>query len=411
MPRYFLQKIEAKFKIDIQYFLNGGFWLITAQALTIGASLISAVIFARLLSDTNLGIYRYIISVGSFISTFSLSGIGQAILQAEAKGHAGFFRYSTKPTLLYGFGSSVAALIAATYYFYNNNHLLMVGCLIIALLQPVSILFLNTLAHLYGKQQFKSGTYLQGIKSLIVAGASIVAIYLTQDILALLIVYFASQAICGIGSYLWYRPIASLLEKSIKEKYLNFAKHTSIHNVIVGLATRLDNIIVFQHLGAASLAHFTIATLLPDQIKGAFKNILTLLIPKYAKHDTIDTLRAHIPKRSWQFFWVLVLISGIIIIITPPLYTLLFPKYPEVIIYSQLLALSFPASISLIPFSVLQSQTKDKTLYHLHTYISVFQIITTYTLIITSGLLGAIIARIATQYFQCILTYILMKRQ
>ena len=408
-----LQKLERRFRIDITYFLSGGLWLITAQGLTIVASLISAVIFARLLSQTELGIYRYVISVGIFLSAFSLSGIGQAILQAGAKGHTVFFSYSTKPTILYGLGSSMTALIAALYYFYNGNHVLMVGCITIALLQPTSILFLNTLAYLYGQKHFKSGTYLQGIKSFIVAGASIATIYITRDITTLLIVYFATQAICGIGSYLWYRPHQANTEPlsvDIQKKYLAFAKHTSVQNIIVGLANRLDNIIVFQHLGAASLAYFTIATLLPDQIKGAFKNVLTLLIPKYAKHDTIDTLRGHIPKRSWQFFCILTLISIGVILITPPLYTLLFPMYPEAILYSQLLALSFPASIYLIPFSALQSQTKDRTLYHLHAYISVFQIIVTYTLILTSGLIGAIIARIVTQYFQCLVSFILVRR-
>ena len=408
-----MQKFERRLRIDITYFLSGGLWLISAQGLTIIASLISTVIFARLLSPTELGVYRYVISVGSFLSAFSLSGIGQAILQAGAKGHLGFFRYSTKPTLIYGFGSSVAALIAAVYYFYNGNQILMIGCLTIALLQPVSILFLNTLAYLYGQQSFRSGTYLQGIKSFVVAAASIATIYITTDITALLIVYFTSQAVCGIGSYLWYRPSKATLqpiESGIQKKYLAFAKHTSVQNIIVGLATRLDNIIVFQHLGAASLAHFTIATLLPDQIKGAFKNILTLLIPKYAKHDTIDTLRAHIPKRSLQFFCILVLISIGVILITPPLYAFLFPQYPEAILYSQLLALSFPAAIYLIPFSVLQSQTKDRTLYHFHTYISIFQIVITYVLILTHGLIGAIIARIVTQYFQCLVVFILVRR-
>jgi O-antigen/teichoic acid export membrane protein len=394
---------ERKFKVDARYFLSGGFWLTAAQGATAIMSLVSTVFLTHFLTETQFGIYRYIIGLAIFFSALSLTGIGQAIFQASAKKLAGFYGTATRQTILYSAPMVIASLAGSAYYYINDNNVLAIGALLIALLFPWSFLFQNIQAHIFGQQNFKRSTLMQTAKAFFVAGSTIVTLFFTTNILWLLLSYFLSQAIAGLFAHLWYRPKTETIDdQALSNKLMSFAKHTTLRNVIVGISSRLDTIIVFQLLGASSLAVFTIATLIPDQIKGSLKNVVVLLIPKFAKNDSLEETRKYLPKRSLQLGLLLVAVTVVVIILTPYVINTFFPKYTEAIIYAQLLALSFPASIYQIPFAIMQAHTKEKALYSYHIYTAIAQIVFTVIGISLFGLLGAIAARIISQYTQLI---------
>ncbi len=410
-----LTYLSKKFSIDFHYFIKGGFWLLLTQATTVLGSLIVAALFAHILSEAEYGIYRYLVALAVLCTTFSLSGMGQSILQTAAKGYTEFFPYGVKASLLYNLGITVSGIAGASYYYVQDNKTLAIACVFIALLQPLISAYQNVVPLLQGLKLFKESTLLQIFRVLFLTIASLCTIYFTKNVLILFFVFLASQVIANMVSAVLFQSNVdhkTTLDEHIRIKYLNFAKHTSVQNVIIGIATRLDNILVFQQLGATQLAVFSVATLISDQIRGAFKNILPLLIPKFAKHTTLTSNRKNIPLRSLQIFLLLFAISLILIAILPTLYALLFPKYVGAVFYSQLLILSLPASVSLIPQSALQSQLKDKELYATNVYSAVFQIAVTFFSITFFGLLGAIVARIISRYATTVITfYYLFKAQ
>lgn len=405
--------VQRVFNVDAQYLMSGGFWLLVAQGVTLITSLAAAVFFANTLSENDYGIYRYLIGLSVLLSAFSLTGISQAIMQAAARGYGNFFYESTPATLKFGTLLSFASLIGAGYYFVNENTVLASGCILVAAFQPFAQLFQNAQATFYGQTKFVTGSILQILKSTFVSGTSILSLLLTHNLVVLLATYFASQALTALVSYLYTKRQT---ERSMfvetppeeTERGLSYAKNTSIRNVLVHVSNQLDSIFVFQHLGAAQLALYSIATLIPGQIRGGFKNLQTLLIPKYSKHDSLSTLRKYIPKRSFQFFIVLCSFSLLFIAITPALYEVLFPGYPDAIFYTQLLALSFPASISLIPFGAMQALRMERELYHFQVSTSILQLILTILLIIFAGILGAVISRIVGQYARTFIAYFLL---
>jgi len=406
-------KIEKYFRVDARYFLSGGFWLLVSQATTVLSSLVVAILFANNLSESDYGIYRYVIGLAVIFGAFSLTGISQAIMQASSKNIDVFFSKSTRTTLLYGLITSGAALIGSLYYYINDNNTLAIGCLLIALLHPVTQLFLNTLSHLYGKANFKTGTYIQAGKSFFVSAASIFALLFSENIIVLLLVYFITQAVSSIICYLVFKPNPK--NQTITEpeftKYQTYAKHTSVRNIFSHVSNQFDTVFIFQQLGAVELAVYSIASLIPSHVRGSFKNLQSLLIPKYAKHDSDQTIKGSIPKRSLQFFILLSLLSVAFIFIVPYLYALLFPTYTEAVLYAQLLALAFPASIALIPFGALQVLQREKELYIFQIGSSIVQLFSVVTLIIFFGLIGAIAARVIFQYFRAMLAYYLLYKK
>jgi O-antigen/teichoic acid export membrane protein len=402
--------LSKKFKVDAHYFLSGGFWLLVAQASTVISSLVVAVVFANSLSETEYGVYRYILGLAVLLSTFSLTGIGQAVLQASAAGHKKFFLQSSKITLFWSAGIIVAALSGFLYYLLNDNTVLAVSCLLIALFQPVSQIFSNTLSHLYGEERYMTGSMLQAVKSVFVSGASLLTIFFTQNILLLAAVFLFTQALSALVSFLFFKPNLSSTEISIDVpgNYYQYAKNSSLRNVFTGLAMRLDAIVIFQFLGAAELAIYSIATLLPEHIKGSFKNIQTLLLPKYSKTDSLKEFKANIPLRSIQLFFILLAITCIFILSIPYVYEILFPKYLESVRYVQVLALAFPASIFLIPLGVLQGQQMEKELYIYQLSSSFVQIILLITLLACFGVVGAIFSKVITEYYKTFISFLLL---
>ena len=398
--------IERRLRIDAHYFVQGGFWLVSAQGVTIITSLISTVFLAHYLSENEFGIYRYIIGLAVFLATLSLTGIGQAIFQAATKHLSGFYTIATTQTFIGSIPMVLASLVGAAYYYFNDNLTLAVGCLLIGLLFPWSFLFQNIQAHIMGRPDFKRSTYMQAIRATVIATATIGTVLVTSNLLWLLVSYFASQAITAIIAHWWYRPSGEVTtDHTTTNQLLSFARHTTVRNIIVGISSRLDTIIVFQQLGAASLATFAIATLIPDQIKGSLKSLVTLLIPKFTQNESLAATRAYLPARSLQLGVLLIILTIGFILLVPVVIHIFFPKYTDAIIYAQLLALGFPASIYQIPFAMMQAHTSERALYNYHISTAVIQIILTIVGISLFGLLGAIVARIVTSYGQLLFAW------
>jgi O-antigen/teichoic acid export membrane protein len=397
--------VQKKFHIDAPYFLRGGFWLSLSQVITIVAGICVSALFAHMLTEHEYGTYRYLIGIGVFLTSFSLTGFGQSVLQTAAKKYRQFYNETIGIALLYNLGITLASIIGATYYFYKGNDTLALGCIIVALIQPVINTYQNIFPFLQGSRRFRESTVSQTIKTIVVSGASIGAIFITQNILVLLAAYLLSHALTNLVSHFYYRPQNSTpTPPDVFTKYLSYAKNTSLRTIITSIAFRLDTIIIFTWLGATELAIYTIAMLIPEQIKGSVKNMATLIMPKYAQHSDITTLKKTVFKRSIQLFFIFSGIALVYVLAAPFLYTLLFPKYETAIFYSQLTALSFPTMIAVLPYSALKSQLRERELYSYTIQNSILSIILTLLLIWLFGLIGAVMARVASRLLIMILT-------
>lgn len=398
--------IQTKFKIDASYYLRGGFWSTLGQIVGITGGIAVSSLFAYTLTESEYGIYRYLIGIGVLLSSFSLTGLGQAILQTAAKKYYQFYLESVRTGFIYNLSISAIGIVGAGYYFYNENITLALGCLLISTLQPVINTFKNVSPFLQGSKRFKEATLLHTVNTIIITAVSITAILLTQNILILFTTYLSTHALLNTVSHLYYRPKKSISTPAdISHKYLCYAKHTSVRNIISSIIFRLDTIIIFTQLGATDLAIYAIANIIPEQIKGSFKNIASLLLPKYAQHIDIKSIKKNIPKRSFQLFLVFTAITIVYILLTPFIYRLLFPKYESAIFLSQLVALSFPAMILILPFGALQSQLKEKELHYFNLQSSCLSLVFTIILISTFGIIGAVTAKIFSRYTNLILLH------
>ena len=406
----FANYIEKTFRIDAHYFLKGGFWLTLGQFVSIFFGLITTVLFAHFLSEADYGVYRYLIGIAALLSSFSLTGLGQSILQTAAKKYYGFYKETLKLNFLYNLPITLISLIGTAYYWFNGNATLAIGCALISILQPIINTFQFIPLFLLGSKRFKESTTLQTVRVFAISIVSVIALLMTQSILILFAVYLISYLLTNLISHLIYKAEGEPTPIDIKAKYIKYAKHTSVRNIIANISQRADLILVFTQLGAVELAIYTIATIIPEQIKGSVKNLSALLLAKYANHPDPSQLRKSVPKRSLQLFTILSVITFLYILISPYVYQLIFPKYETAIFLSQLIALSLPTAVAIIPFGILQAEMKERQLYSINLIFSIGTLLLMLVLTLAFGLIGAVAAKILSRYFNLFLNYFYLYR-
>ena len=393
--------LANKYRIDAHYFLKGGFWLTFTQAVVILTGLLVTALFAHILTETDYGSYRYLIGLAIIFSSFSLTGLGEAILQATAKKHFHFYRETTVLNFLYSLPVVIIGLGGSLYYWLNGNTTLGAGCLFIAILQPIINTFQYTPAFLQGSKRFAASTVVQSLRTILVAASTSAALFFTQSVLTIFLTFLVSSVLINIVFYLLYNiAVSARTPDKIRKQYLTYAKNTSFRNFISAIGFRLDTVILFTRFSAIELAVFTIATIIPEQIKATFKSLASLVLPKYAVHPNPEMIKKGIPRRSIQLFLVLCLVTAGYILAAPYIYELFFPKYSEAVIYSQLFALSFPAYAYYVPLTLFMAKLDEKKLNDFHIHTGILQIIIALLLVYPFGIIGAIIARLGIQYLR-----------
>jgi O-antigen/teichoic acid export membrane protein len=401
--------IQKTFYVDAHHFLSGGFWLTINQIVVALSGIASTALFAHLLSAQNYGVYRYLIGLSLLFSIFSLTGLSQAILQTTSKGYPRFYQDTLFLQFKSGLGITLIAAIGSLYYYLQNNYILATGCVLISLLQPLINTYQNITLWLQAQKQFKKSSLINVVKTIFTVTVSIISVLITKDVVILILSYLLSQAISHIFiHYTFCTKPEQTFQPKLNGQYLNYAKHTSIQNIISAVAYRIDSILVFTMLGGAELAVYTIAIIIPEQIKGSFKNFSSLLLQKYSSTSNFDVIRSSIKKRSFQFGIILAAITITYIISSPYIISLLFPKYSESVVYSQWFSLAFLSYVYLIPLSLIQATTKKKLLYDFHTIPSVIQIILAPILILFFGFAGAVALKIIIQGVRMFLAYYLV---
>lgn len=403
MIRHYTNKL---FSFDKQYVFHGGFWLLTGHVATVLTVFLTSYIFANYLSPEIYGEYKYLISLGSLLTTFSLTGAAIAISQGAAKNIPGFFSYTAKLSLKYGLFVSGLAATGSAYYYLNENLSLSLGLLIIALLQPFfnnsSLIF----SYLQGSQQFKLSTKAHIIKTFTVSVAVIITLLL-QSALYTFLVFLLISIATGYSITFFYRPKEEALAEEEGKKLISYAKHASVRNILSSIAGQLDKILIFQNLGAVELAVYAFAVAVPEQLKGITKTVEKLLLPRYAKHS-LNNIKNKIYIKSVIYGIFMIFIISCYIFIAPIIYKTLFPAYTESVFLSQIYSMSMLFALASIPATTLQSKTKEKELYQLQLSTALVQITSLLFFISFYGLLGVVISKFVTRAWYTSFGYILV---
>lgn len=331
-----LRALERLIRTDVQYLVRGGSWLLTGHGVGMAASLLLAIAFANLLPSHIYGTYKYVLAGAGILTALTLPGINTYLAQAVSRGKDRSLLESIRLRITWGLSASIIALGTAAYYYFNSNIELAIAFGIVALFIP----FLDAIGlynvYLQGKRHFRVSIGYFSTTQITSTLCLIAAAYLSDNLLVILLSYFVPLIIMR----LWFllRTLRRFPPSGpIDPEAGAYGMHLSLVSVPSQIASYLDSILLFHYLGPVQLAIYTFALAPIEQIRGVYKNIPPLVLPKLATRSFTE-INALLP---WRMFWLTVV--GLVMavgyaLIAPLAFSILFPAYQDSVLISQLLA-------------------------------------------------------------------------
>ena len=393
----FLQSTQKFTGSDNIYIAKNGTYLLIGNIISIIASFLLSIAFAQLLPKETYGQYRYILSISAIIAILSLQGINKAIIPSVAKGFENTIKQAFKTKIKWGIIGSLISIIVAGYFWTQNQPELTISLLIIAVFLPLFKAGEIYQSYLDGKKLFGKRvsftTIIQIISSLLLFGG----LLLTKNLIILVLIYFCSYSLLRLFFFL--RTIRKFKPNTNNDTQLiRYGKHLSLMETIGTIAGQLDSILLFNFIGAEQLAIYSYAVLTVDYARTPLQIIQEIAVPKLTTRSN-EEIKKYLPKKLIQITFLILIGIGIYFFLAPWFYNTFYPQYTDSITYSRLFALTllvFPMSMITL---TLYTKNKTKELYKINTYVPIVQLISTIILVPILGILGAIIAKLISQFF------------
>lgn len=392
-----LRHSEKYIKTDMIYLVKGSFWLVLGQIISAITAFLLLLAFANLIEPSVYGNYKYLLSIFGLLSIFSLTGMGNAVSRAVARGFEGSVVDSFKTKIKWASVGSIVIIMLAIYYWLQGNNNLPIPLILAALFLPLMQASLIYGDFLSGKKIFTALTKFSSLTSVLVTFLLIIILFLTKNLFIIIAAYLIGYTSLN---FIFFTIVLRKFKPNQKtdDQTISYGKHLSLMDILNIIANYLDRLLIFQFLGATELAIYSLAIAPPEKLKGYLKNIYTLAIPKFSLRSR-EEIKATIYKKMSRFALFIIVIIILYIIFIPFVFRLFFPKYLISVVYSQIFAIGLIGTTAALPQSALLSQMAKKQLYQINIIIPLVQIFLLFVLIYFWGLWGAIIARLITRVF------------
>jgi len=392
---------EKYTKTDMVYLAHGGFWLTLGQAVSAASSFFIAIAFANLLPQESYGTYKYVLSVASILSLAVLPGINTAVVRAIAKGDEASIIIATKEKIKWGILGGLGSLAMALFYYLNKNFELSIIFLIISAFIPLMDSFSIYDSYLQGKKYFEKSAKYSVWSQLIYLTAILIGIFLTKNILVLIIFYFSTWTIIR---YIFYNRVIKKINNKADPEVIKYGRHLTYLQIFNSVSEQAGKLILFNFFGAKELAIYAVAIAPTEQIVGLLKSSSVLIMPKFAT-QTYDTISKNIIKKTFKFIFVAACITITYFFLAPLLFKIIFPRYfPDAVFYSQIYSLSLVGTAMIIPKTLFLAHKETAKLYTQNIVVSSVKLILYILLSYKFGIMGLIISVIAARLTSLLLS-------
>lgn len=385
-------------RTDMLYLAKGGFWLTFGDVIASGLAFVLAITFAHFVSKETYGTYQYIISIIGLLGILSInSGLSTSLRRSIAQGKEGSFVPTIKTAVRWALLGAAGAVAVSLYYFTKANSLLGWVFLLVAIFIPFRDSFSLYQSVLEGRKQFDTEVKYSIVTNIVSTLILILAAIFARNIFILILAYLIPRILFSLFFYL---KLAGTIHSNAKEdsETVNFGMHLSFLRVLGMIAEKLDTILLWNLLGAPSVALYSFALGPVDQIRSVTNIIPTLASPKLAQNTT-ENLRKTLPRKIFVMVGILATITAVYIAAAPFIYRVFFPNYVGSIWYSQFYALSLLFVPRNVISETLAAHGQKGKMYALSMITSSFRIAIMIPLIHSFGVSGAVTAYLAASLF------------
>ena len=394
------KKIGRRLDIDIGYYIKNNSYLIAAQGVIFLSGLASSVVLARLLSKEAYGQYNYFFSIIGILAISALPGMGAAIMHAVANGRDWVLVQSTRTRFKWSLIGAATCILVGTHYCYSGETLLGSCFLLGSLLFPFHASLNGFYAFLYGRQRFDLSSRYRSIYWALLTLAIILAVYLTRNLLWVIIAYLATSSILHIFLMLNTIRISNLNQREDPTAITYGKQLTGIRAISIA-ASFFDKLIIGIVLSYSGLAAYSIALMIANLPELFLTSMSQTIFPKLATMDE-KVAYGEVKRRLPWLLVVLVIFCGIGALLCPYVIPWLYSgKYSESIFYTQLLFIPviLGAVASVLRRGPLQAQRKTSKLFKLNLFVSLFGIVVMAFCAWKFGIIGLIVAKALASTF------------
>jgi len=406
-----LDYLQKLLRTDIRYLIKGYFWFGIEYFVGSIVGLATSVAFANLVAPETYGTFKYILTILSFLTLATLKRLNDSLTISVAKGFEGDIFRILKTKMKWGLIGSLAGIILSTYYFYQSNTALGALILITAAIVPfieTPYVFSN---YLVGKRNFKTLSIINSLISFFYAVGIIYTLFTYKNIFVITVLYFLINFLLRLIALFYvfnkYKP-----NKKRESQTISYGKKISYLGILNTTAAYIDNIFVFNYLGAIELAAYAFIKKMPEQLKDLLTFLTPLSTPKFATKKISDPYIKKESLRKSIFLSISFLLIILVYILAAPfLFKLLFPVYKEYTFLSQIYALSLPiGAFGTLLLNFIESTRQTKILVKFNIIFSISKMIIMLLAVKYYGLFGLIWAFVLIRILNpALITYYFLK--
>lgn len=390
-----LTAIGRKFGFDAHYFAKNSALVLVGHAVSIGRGMFSGYLVARFFEKEVYGQYQFILSMMGMLSIFGFGGLSTAVARAWSRGDAFSLRRITLYQVRLCLIASLILLCAIPFLpHYGRGELwpLFVAAALVFPLPPVSMVRFGS--YTVGKARFDVSLRASLVwSSVVIVSTLSILLFRQSPILLLLVGNVIPPAV-----YLWYsRKWTPPPEEGTAntDAIIRYGWHMTLSTVSVELVWYVDKLLISKFLGLEQLATFTVALLIPEQVKILLKQFIPVTFAKQA--GAVDSRERRLKLIRAVAVGVGIFAIGIAayIAVSPFVLPLLFPQYDP----HQLFLIGAIAAFTLItqPMTLLaqylEAQRMVRQVWLSNLIAAICFALSLVVLIPFYGLLGAVAAR------------------
>jgi O-antigen/teichoic acid export membrane protein len=395
--------LTKKLRLDVRFY-GRSFGLISlGHTSAIIRGIATTFLMARWLPRNTMGEFRYILALFGIASIFSLSGLNISIIRGIAKGDTGIARAALKLIFLISPLGSVGLALAAWERWAHGETHVATGLLIAGLIFPLYSVSGLYGAILTGKDEIRKLTKIAVANNVLFALLFFAVILNTKELLPVLVAYFGFDVL--IRGWITWREVRRLKPGGNSAEHLLLGKHLSAIGAFQVIAMQLDQVLIQRFFGYGSLANYSIAILIPEQIKDFINSISGIVLRRFSRHKNTP----QILQQTKRHFWTVTAGSGILalayIVVAPFILPWLFPQYQNQILPSIVYALGLTAMSIMVGVNFMQANNQIRRLWIFYIANTVLQIGSNLALVPFFGSWGAILSKTVTRLISAGLSY------
>jgi O-antigen/teichoic acid export membrane protein len=403
-----LDRASKYLHTDIKYLTKGVFYLFSSNSITAALVLVLSIFYANYLPIETYGQYKYILSIVGLLAIPTLEGMATALTRSVSKGNDGDLAKVIRIKILFGALSSLICLAISFYYYLGSNNTLSISFLLVSAFLPFYYTFSIYKAFLEGKKLFKTASKYTIISKIVLIPLLIGIILFTNNLhLLLFTLFLVETTLSGFFLYSVYKN--NVRNNNTDPETLSYGKHLSAITIFMTVSGKITSIALWHYSGPISLALYSFSVALPDEIRKVFKTLIPLSTPKFSTNNT-KLIKKTLPRKALILTVLLALVIATYIFLAPAIFNLIFPKYIDAVLYTQLYALTlifFPRNLF---HQVLAAKMKTRPLYIIAASTHTLKIIFIFTLIPQYDIFGIIYAQgLAMLYNTLIVLYFFKK--